>query len=410
MNILMITQWFNPEPNDMKSLVFAKKLQESGNNVEVITGFPNYPTGVIYEGYKLQRYFYEEMDGIPVHRVYLYPSHNKNKWKRMLNYFSFGFSVASFNLKKLKNKFDVVYVYHPPLTSASAALRIAKRGKTKLLLDINDLWPESINATGMMSDGFLTRLIDKWCLRVYKKADRINVLSDGIKNVLIKKSVSAQKISTIPVWCNEELLTEKRDETFYSENNCEGKFTLVYAGAIGNAQNLSVFVDVACNLKSYEDIQIILIGTGTQANEISDRIKEKNLKNIKILGNVPPNRVVPILNCADALIIHLAKNDLFNITVPSKIPLYMAAKKPVIAGLEGDAERIIREARCGYICEPENIESLSNAIIKAYLSDRSELISMAENGYRYYLDNHSIDSCVREFNCLLTDLAKKENV
>lgn len=406
MNILMVTQWFDPEPNNMKALVFAKRLQSMGNNVEVITGFPNYPIGKICDGYKLRRYLYEEMDGIPVHRVFLYPSHDKNKWKRMLNYFSFGFSVRFFNIKKLKYRYDAVYVYHPPLTSAGAALKVAKKRKTKLLLDINDLWPESISATGMMSDGILTRTIDKWCARIYKKADRINVLSDGIKNILVGKGVPAEKISTIPVWCNEDLLTEEKDETFYYENNCKDRFTLIYAGAIGNAQNLSVFVDVAYNLRSYENIQIILIGTGTQADEIRNRIKEKNLENIRILGNVPPKRVVPILNCADALIIHLAKNDLFNITIPSKIPLYMAAKKPIIAGLEGDAEKILRAAQCGYICEPENIDELSNAIIKVYRCDEQERAEMAESGYDYHKNRLSIDSCVKKFNDCLHDLSK----
>ena len=405
MNILIITQWFDPEPNNMKALSFAKMLRDKGNNVQVLTGFPNYPTGKIYEGYKLKQYQKEVIDGIIIHRVYLYPSHDKNKYKRMANYFSFGLSAAINGKRKIKGSIDIVYVYHPPITSTIAAFSIAKKKKAKVVLDVNDLWPDSISATGMMFNVKLLSRIGKWCLKTYKKADAINVLSNGIKNLLIERGVIAEKISTIPVWCNEELLTGTRDENFYVEQECNKHFTLIYAGAVGAAQGLDIALDGAKELReSIPSLQILIIGTGTCADVLSKRVKEKNIDNVKILPPVPPEKVVPILNCADALFVNLKKDELFSITVPSKIPLYMATGKVIIAGIEGDAAEIINNADCGVTFEPGNVEEFCSAVRKVYNMTDNERNIFAKNGLNYYKKFLSMDSGVDAFNNLFLSL------
>lgn len=408
MRILIITQWFDPEPNNMKALVFAKKLQDLGNDVEVITGFPNYPIGKIYEGYKLKLHKKQIMDGVTVHRVYLYPSHDRNKWKRMANYFSFGWSAKFFSRFFLKGKFDIVYVYHPPVTSTTAAFSIARRKKAKVVLDVNDLWPDSIASTGMMSNKKLLGIIDKWCKKTYKKAAAINVLSKGIKVLLEERGVPDYKISTIPVWCNEALLTESRHEEFYQANRCHEKFTVLYAGAMGEAQGLNVLIDVAERLKETAGLQILLVGTGTCAEGLKATIEEKGLENIAVLPSVPSEQVCSVLNCADVLFVHLKKDELFSVTVPSKIPLYMASKKPIIAGLEGDAAKIIEDSKGGIVCESGNVDELVSAFLKVYGMTVQERKEMAERGYQYYQEHLSFESGVRAFNDLFGEVVRKE--
>lgn len=405
MNILLITQWFDPEPNNMKALSFAKRLRDKGNNVQVLTGFPNYPIGKIYEGYKLRRYQKEVIDDIVVHRVYLYPSHDGNKWKRMLNYFSFGISASVIGKRKIKGDIDVVYVYHPPITSTIAAFSIAKKKKAKVVLDINDLWPDSISATGMISNPKWLKKIDKWCDKTYRKADAINVLSKGIKNILVNKGVPDDKISVIPVWCNEDLLSNKKDEEFYLEHKCAERFTVIYAGAIGVAQGLDIVLDGAKDLQeSIPDLQVLLVGTGTCADSLKQRIKDENISNVKLLPAVSPEKVVAILNCADVLLVNLKKDELFSVTIPSKIPLYMATKKMIIAGLDGDGEKIIKDANCGIIFEPGSIDSFKETLTKVYNTTKEERDIFAERGYDFYKNNLSFESGVSAFNDLFKSL------
>ena len=204
MKILLLTQWFDPEPT-FKGLAFAKELIKQGHEVEVLTGFPNYPQGKLYDGYKLKLFQKENIEGISVLRVPLYASHDNSAFKRVLNYASFAVSATLYGIF-LTKKADVIYAYHPPLTVDMAALLIKLFRKTPVVLDIQDMWPDTLKATGMIGNEKLLNIVDSLCKVVYRYADHIVVLSPGFKQLLEKRNVAASKVSVIYNWCDESSL------------------------------------------------------------------------------------------------------------------------------------------------------------------------------------------------------------
>ena len=206
MKIQIITQWFDPEPT-FKGLLFAKELAKRGNNVEVITGFPNYPEGKVYDGYKISALQKEEIEGVNISRVALYPSHDSSPLKRTLNYLSFFASSLIYGLFIAK-KTDVIYAYHPPLTTVLSAIIIGKLRRIPVVIDIQDLWPDTLKATGMINSNFALSLVSKICDFTYKQAKEIVVLSPGFKKLLVERGVPENKITVIYNWCDETALTE----------------------------------------------------------------------------------------------------------------------------------------------------------------------------------------------------------
>src|ERR1035437_8276696 len=201
MKILILTQWFEPEPT-FKGMLFARELVARGHDVEVLTGFPNYPGGKVYPGYRIRPWTREKVDGINVLRVALYPSHNNSGLHRALNYLSFAFSACVIGTALIR-KPDVMYVYHPPITVGFAAAVIGFLRRTPFVYDIQDLWPDTVAASVMMSNPMALALLGKLCKFVYRRANHITVLSPGFKEPLAGRGVSPDKIDVIYNWCDE---------------------------------------------------------------------------------------------------------------------------------------------------------------------------------------------------------------
>jgi glycosyltransferase involved in cell wall biosynthesis len=195
MRILMLTQWFDPEPT-FKGLTFAKALRERGHEVEILTGFPNYPGGKVYPGYRIRPFQREVMEGIPVIRVPLYPSHDNSAIRRVANYATFALSAAAIGTAAVKPA-DVMYVYHPPATVAFPAMLIGSIRRIPFVYDIQDLWPDTLGATGMVNNKSLLKMVGRWCRWTYRAAARIVVLSPGFKELLVARGVPREKIEVI---------------------------------------------------------------------------------------------------------------------------------------------------------------------------------------------------------------------
>jgi hypothetical protein len=194
----MLTQWFDPEPG-AKGLVFARELVKQGFDVEVVTGFPNYPGGKIYPGYKMKLIQRECIDGVHITRLPLYPSHDQSAIKRILNYASFAASSLFYGVL-IARRADVMYAYHPPLTVGVTSVLIRFFRRIQLVYDIQDLWPDTLAATGMIKNTTVLRLIEGLCGWVYRHCDFITVLSPGFKRRLVERGVAANKLSIIYNW------------------------------------------------------------------------------------------------------------------------------------------------------------------------------------------------------------------
>jgi colanic acid biosynthesis glycosyl transferase WcaI len=384
MRILLLSQWFEPEPF-FKGLPFAKALKESGHEVEVVTGFPNYPDGNVYPGYRIRIFQRELIDGIPILRVPIYPSHDRGSFRRILNYSSFALS-ASIIGTMISRQADVVYVYHPPGTVGLPALMMKLFRKTPYVYDIQDLWPESVEASGMIRNRVLLRLIDYWCRLVYYFADRIVVQSPGFKEALMSKRVPGDKIDVVYNWCDDrDIPNEAVDENLAGELGLKGHFNILFAGTMGRAQDLEAVLDAAEIInKQQSDIQFVFIGGGTEADHLRDCARKRKITNAVFLKRRPVSQIWGILGIADVLLVHLSDILLYQISIPSKTQAYMAAGKPILMGVKGDAASLVVQAKAGLVCLPGNPVSIAEIARKLYLMTEDDLRELGGNGKLFY--------------------------
>ena len=395
MKILLLTQWFDPEPT-FKGLAFAKELKRQGHDVQVLTGFPNYPGGKIYDGYKLKLYQREEVDGISILRVALYPNHDSSALKRIFNYISFAFMAILFGIFATR-KADVIYAYHPPLTVGIAAIFIKLFRRTPIIYDIQDMWPDTLKATGMLNNNKILNLIGSVCNLVYRFVDHIVVLCPGFKQLLIERGVPKEKINVIYNWCDEQGLTQAKPAKLEYQQLMQNKFNIVFAGNMGKAQALDTILEVAKQLKNIPDIQFVFVGGGTETERLKQRSIIENISNAVFIPQMPMAEVGGVLKLSDLLLVHLKKDPLFEITVPSKTQAYMAMGKPVLMAVTGDAAELVQKAECGGIAISEDEASLEHAILKIYYLPIRERLQMGINAQTFYIKELSLESGVKQF-------------
>lgn len=392
--VLLLTQWFDPEPT-FKGLVFARELVKQGFEVEVITGFPNYPGGKVYPGYRVKLIQKEVIDGVNVTRVPLYPSHDKGAKGRILNYASFAASSLIYGLF-FARKADVMYAYHPPLTVGVTAALLRLFRRIPVVYDIQDMWPDTLRATGMFSNERALRVVSAVCDWVYKRVDHIVVLSPGFRRLLIERGVPAAKIDVIYNWCAEDSISDRGGD-LPAGFPAEG-FRVLFAGNMGKAQALPAVLEAA-EILSHEapTARFVFLGGGVEVDRLKDMAEGKGLANVSFLPPVLMNEVGKYLGAADALLVHLKKDSLFRITIPSKTQAYMAAGKPIIMGVDGDAADLVREGKCGYVAESENPRSIADAVIELMRLSGEQRQEMADRSKAFYTDKLSLRAGVAAF-------------
>ncbi|MEI6825271.1 MAG: glycosyltransferase family 4 protein [Desulfuromonadales bacterium] len=383
MRILMLSQWFDPEPA-FKGMAFAKELVSLGHQVEVLTGFPNYPGGKLYDGYRVRLLQREVMDGITVIRVPLYPSHDSSALKRIANYLSFAFSAAILGTFLIKPA-DVMYVYHPPATVGFAAAFIGFIRRIPFVYDIQDLWPDTLGATGMLNNHSVLKLVDVGCHFVYRQAAKLVVLSPGFKKTLCTRGIPEEKIDVIYNWCDEVQQSPDRDEALAGEINMAGRFNLVFAGTMGKLQALDAVLDAAKLVAmSQPEIQFVFIGGGIEVVRLKARVDAEGIDNCLFLSRRPVAQIGQILGLADVLLVHLRDEPLFRITIPSKTQAYMAARRPILMAVRGDAADLVKSANAGICCSPEAPEDIAKAVLDLYSMPKQYREQMGINGQEFY--------------------------
>jgi glycosyltransferase involved in cell wall biosynthesis len=401
--VLLLTQWFDPEPT-FKGLVFARELVKQGFEVEVVTGFPNYPGGKIYPGYKLKLLQREQIDGVQVTRVPLYPSHDQGAIGRVLNYVSFAAASLCYGLFCAKRP-DVIYAYHPPLTVGIAAVLIRMFRRVPVVYDIQDMWPDTLRATGMFSNEKALKAVSRVCDWVYRRVDEVVVLSPGFKRLLIERGVPGNKIEVIYNWCAEDALSAPQGGvpgTFPDKQ----QFRILFAGNMGKAQALDAVLQAAELLQQQAaNITFVFLGGGVEVGRLQQLAIDKCLRNVVFLPPVPMAEVGCYLAAADALLVHLKKDPLFSITIPSKTQAYMAVGKPILMAVDGDAADLIRESSCGQVAESENSQAIANAAMALMRSSPGERRTMAENSRKYYQERLSLAVGVARFGAIFKRLS-----
>lgn len=392
--VLILRQFFDPEPT-FKGLVFARELVRRGYQVEVITGFPNYPYGVVYPGYQIKIIQKDVVDGVNVTRVPIYPSRDSDAVKRALNYISFAVTSFIYGLFFAK-KADLIYAYHPPLTVGVTAILLKIFRRIPIVYDIQDMWPDTLKASGMIRNDRALKFVGNICNFVYRLVDQIVVLSPGFKSALIARGVPRNKVNTIYNWCDESAImisSSVRPQSFPSDG-----FRVLFAGNMGKAQSLAAVLEAA-NILMYDapTARFVFLGEGLELEQLKETVKNKRLENVVFHPAVPMNQVGKYLGAADALLVHLRKDPLFSITIPSKTQAYMAARKPIIMAVDGDAADLVRKAQCGYVAQSENPTSIADAVKKLMQLSTDHRDDLAQRGQHFYIDNLSFCMGVNAF-------------
>jgi glycosyltransferase involved in cell wall biosynthesis len=408
MKILLLTQWYPPEPQKFRSDL-SETLQALGHKVTVLTGFPNYPSGNLYPGYRLRLWQRETIRGVSVIRIPLYPNHSTSSWKRSLNYLSFT-AAASLLGPCVIPRPDIVYVFSPPLTLACPGWLLSRFFRVPLTCEIQDMWPETLAATGMLR----SRRILGWMGRVgdwfYRRCQAIRVISPGFRDNLLGKGVAAGKIHFIPNWVDTEFYyPRKYNNDLAEELQLKDRFNVMYAGTIGRAQGLEVTLDAAHLLRDLPDVQFVLIGDGTDLAALQQTARERGLTNVKFLGRYPDSMMGRFFSAADALLIHLRDEPLFRITIPHKIYTYMAVGKPILAAVGGNAAATVAAARAGLTCPPANAEALAAAVRSLRNSSPRERNAMGQNGRRTACEIFHREAQVRRISEMLEGVVSRTN-
>ncbi|MEE1504432.1 MAG: glycosyltransferase family 4 protein [Acutalibacteraceae bacterium] len=370
MKILVICQYYSPEPFRIADICEA--LVKEGNEVDVVTSFPNYPMGEIYEGYKNGEHKDEKINGVYVHRVFTIGRKTGTLY-RFINYYTY--SIASMRyVSKLKKEYDVVFVYQlSPVMMAEAALRYKKRFGKKVVLYCLDLWPESLTLGGIKKDGLIYSYYKKLSEKIYGNVDKIMVSSrmfaGYLKDVL---NIENDKIQYLPQYA---------EDVFYlSDKRSADSVNITFAGNIGTTQSIETILYAAQKLKD-KNIHFNFYGDGSGFDTMVSLSQKLQLENVTFHGRVPIEALPEKYAKSDALIVTLSDNAVLSMSFPGKIQSYMAAGKPIVAALNGEAARIISEADCGFVSSAEDVDGLVCCIEKLMCADKALL---GKNSRAYY--------------------------
>ncbi|MBF9028575.1 glycosyltransferase [Rhodobacterales bacterium FZCC0188] len=383
MKILFIKQGFDPEPG-VKGAKFIKKLSAFGILSHVITGFPYRPGGRLYPNYKIRLSQRDFIDGINIERVAVYPSHDRSVWRRSATFLTFFCSSLYRGL--FVKRCSAVYAYTSPVTVGLAGLILSRLKRIPLIVDVQDLWPESVQSSGMVKSTIFYKLIRIASNLVYKNADLIICQSQGFKNILEKRGIEVERINVIYNWSsdNEDDFNIEYPKKNLSSSN--KKFKIYYTGTIGKSQNLEALfrafflVEYSC-----PEMEIHVFGDGALKPVLSEKYKGHN--SIHFHKSVPTNQIGSILLSSDAGFVGLDINGHFSSTIPSKLQTYMKYSVPVIGCLSGDAADLIKSAKCGLASDPDNVRDLADNLIQFYTMSRPALHKLGENGRSFYIKN-----------------------
>lgn len=411
MRIILLSQWFDPEPGATKGLPLAKWLQARGHDVKVLTGFPNYPGGKVYDGYKIRPWQHQTMDGVPVLRVPLYPSHDNSARGRILNFTSFAASAATIGTVGVGGA-DVGYVYHPPPTIGLAAMSLKFFRRIPFVYHIADMWPETVMESGMVRPGRtrdrMERAINAWCNLVYRQAAAITVLSPGFKDMLVARGVPADKVHVIYNWTDEDAFRPTEpDPDLARELGLAGRFNVVYSGNLGPMQGLETVIRAAALLRDRPEIQIVIAGTGHEEDKLKVLKRELGAENVLFLGRRQYWEMAGINALSDVLLVHLRDLPFFAATIPGKTQVALASGRPTLMAVAGDAAALVERAGAGFGCPPENPDAMAAAIRKLHALPVEDRFRMGRSGAAFYQREISVEVGGQRTEALLDSVRRK---
>lgn len=376
MKIGIVSQYYPPEPANIPAQL-AEGLRDRGHDVRVITGYPNYPEGKLYPSFKRRKR--EIRGGIRVRRIPLFIDHSQSALKRMLNYVSFGFSVAAH--RRLLADCDIIYVYATQPTPALGLMGLP------YVLHVQDLWPDTIVGSGMTGRAgrVIERALTPWLRRLYQRARAVIGISPTMTGTLVRRGAPADRAHFVYNWANEGVTP--------TGENLLPRRGIVYAGNLGEMQALDTVVEAA----RISGEHVYLVGAGTQEAHLREIAPE----NVTFVGRVQPEQMGDVNAQSDFQVVSLRDLPLFRFTIPSKTQNALAAGIPVIAAVPGDVAHIITENGLGFAVPPEDPEALAEAFQAAAALSDEERAAMGVRARQYYEANMSLQAGIDQIETIL---------
>ena len=384
MKILVISQHYWPENFRINEV--AESLHRAGCDVRVLTGQPNYPEGVVFPGYRAASVRREERTGITIHRVPVVPRGHGNAWRLAANYLSFLFSACVLGPWLLRGqRVDVIFVYGTsPILQAVAGIVLKFFKRAPLAVWVQDLWPQSLEATGFVRNQRMLGAVGSVVRWIYRRSDLLLAQSKSFVT-----SVQAMAGDT-PVEYHPnpgEVAYQQPLLPGASALQLEPGFNVLFAGNLGKVQSLDMLLDAANLLRAHTDVRFVLIGSGSRSAWLHGEVARRVLPNVSLPGRFGPEAMPAILAQASVLLLSLSRSCIMSQTVPSKLQAYLAAGRPVIASLDGEGAWAVEDSKAGVTCPAEDAPALARAVLQLRAAPPEELRRMGEAGRRYYEHN-----------------------
>ena len=382
MRVLVLSQYFWPESFRINEVV--ESLRCAGCHITVLTGQPNYPLGEVFDGYHAGGIKVQQHElGYSIYRVPLAPRGRGGAIGLVANYLSFVLSASVLGPWVLrKQHFDVVFVYAPsPITQAVPAVFLAFLKRAKLVTWVQDLWPQSLEATGFVRNRRVLDMVAVLVRWIYRHCDLLLVQSQAFVPP-VKAMAGKTPVQYHPN--PGELAFGQAASSGPSALVLESGFNVVFAGNLGTVQALGTVLDAAELLLPHVDVRIVLVGSGSRSEWLQQEVVRRQLGNVQLAGRFPTETMPGILAQASALLVSLVRSPIMSQTVPSKIQAYLAAGKPIIASLDGEGARVIDESGAGIACPAEDAAALAEAVLQLRAISHAELQRMGAAGQLYY--------------------------
>lgn len=406
MRILIVSQYFWPEGFRINDIV--RTLVEKGIEVDVLTGKPNYPEGVLFPGYRIGGCQVESWAGAAVYRMPLFPRGARSAWRLVLNYLSFvvaGVICGPWMLRK--RKYDVVFVYGlSPILLVVPSILLSWLKRLKLVVWVQDLWPDSLAATGYVRNPWVLRAV-AWVVRwIYRHTDLLLVQSRAFEAPVAAmapgKPVTYYPNSVDAMFCE----PPSPDVVLPVVPALDEGFAVMFAGNVGAGQGVEVMVEAAALLKDVPAIRFVVFGQGSRWDWMREQAQARGLTNLHLPGRFPVSTMPGLMQKAGALLVTLADEPIFALTVPNKVQAYMAAGRPILACLNGEGARLVEEAQAGLGVPAQDARALADAVLRLYQMPAEDRAKMGANGRRYFKAHFDHDKLVDELMAHLRDISK----
>ena len=401
MKILVFCQYYYPENFQINDI--CEQLAHDGNDVTVITGLPNYPSGIIPDEYKYGQKRDEIINGVHVIRCFEI-GRRKGTLGLAVNYLSYCIS-ATFMAKRLPDDFDVVFVYQlSPVLMAIPGIKYARKNKTPLLLYCCDLWPESMKLIVKKERSFFFQIIKKISTSIYMDCSRILTQSSSFVSYMERvHMISSDKLSYLPAFASDDYL-----EANFTPDDSTVDF--IFLGNVGIAQNLEEVIEAVATLGALQRFILHIVGDGSSLAGLKLKVSNMGLdEKVRFYGRRPVEEMPNLYKLADACIVSLKSDNLTGLTLPSKVQGYMAAGKPIIGMIDGPAKEVIQKSGCG-ICVPSgDVQGMSNAM-REFITHKDRYKNCGANGRKYFADHFSKRVFMSTLYNELNELRSKRNV